>query len=265
MGKRKRKKRGFRKALLRQPAVVRTVALCASFLLRLWLRTMRYAFRSDFAASPAWMPCRAIYVFWHENLLFPAHTHVRLNVATLVSQHRDGELLAQIVRLLGGQVVRGSTRRGGLPAVRAMIRQGKFSHLALAPDGPKGPRRVVQPGVVFLAARTGMPIIPMGFAYGRCWRARNWDKLALPHPGSFACGVVGQVLQVPESLTRDQLETCRLQLQSALDAAQAQAESLASGAPPDRPLVTLEQAQAAQPPADLPAQESVACPQEDMK
>ena len=238
--------------LLSQPILVKLIALPCSWLLRLWLGTLEFRFLARSAVcNPAWSDRPALYVFWHEMLLFPAYTHARFNVATLISHHRDGELLAQILRMLRGKAVRGSTRRRSVPALRKLIHQGRISHLAIAPDGPRGPRRVVQPGAIFLASRTGMPLVPAGLAFGKCRRVKSWDRMALPRPWQAARAVIGEPIDVPDNLSRDQIEQYRLKLQSALDDLQAQAERLAAEAKSDQNLLTLSQVQSRQ--SALPA------------
>jgi len=228
--------------LLLRPNLVKPVALASSWLLRLWMSGLDFRFRlSSIEANPAWADRGMLYLFWHEALLFPAYTHARYNVATLISRHRDGEFLAQVLRMLRGKAIRGSTTHDSVAGLRKMIRQGRFSHLAIAPDGPLGPRRLVQPGAVFLASRAGMPIVPLGFAFGACWRARSWDRMALPKPGQPARCVAGRPIEVPADLSREGLEECRRQVQQALEQVQAQAERLAAGGRPDGPLLTLRQ------------------------
>src|SRR5206468_6190352 len=106
-----------------------------------------------------------LYAFWHEHLLLPAYHYGRRDIRVLISTHADGQLIAEVCRRLGFGLVRGSTTRGGVEAVRQMLRDGGASHLAITPDGPRGPRRRVQPGVSFLASRTGLPVVPMGIGH----------------------------------------------------------------------------------------------------
>ena len=215
---------------LRNPLLIRAVSLLVSWCLRIWLGTLSYRFVwDDRAAMPQRMARRGVYLFWHEMMLFPAHTHARSRIAVLVSDHADGELIAQIMQMLGGQVVRGSTNKRGLSALRGLMRKGKFSHLAITPDGPRGPRRVVQPGAIYLASRTGMPLIPVGLSYRRCWRHRSWDRMAFPYPGELGQAVIGTPIDVPPDLDRDALEEFRLKVQAALDGVQRRAERLSHG------------------------------------
>lgn len=219
------------KIKLRHPLLIRWVALVMGFVSRVWLGTLRYRFVYD---DPSLAPenmgragRHVVYLFWHEMLLLPAYTHARRRIAVLISQHADGELIAQIIRMLGGRSVRGSTNKKGLTAVRGLMRRGRVGHLAITPDGPRGPRRQVQPGAVYVASRTGMPLVPVGCAFADCWRNRNWDRMALPKPGTLGQCVVGRAIEVPSDLDRDGLEEYRQIVQAAMDEVQARAEELA--------------------------------------
>ena len=110
-----------------------------------------------------------ILVFWHDQqFMMPlAYLAYRKGASAhiLISQHRDGELIRRIVKGFGFGTVRGSTTRGGITALRQLIRLGQAGEdLVVTPDGPKGPRHVVQKGVVYLAQVTGLPILPLSFA-----------------------------------------------------------------------------------------------------
>jgi len=228
------------KIRLTHPVAIRAAALAGSFLLRLWMRTLRLGFD---VPCPQDLPCNrprpSIYLFWHEHLLLPAYTHARERLAALISTHRDGELIAQTLACLGGRAIRGSTTRGGAAALRRMLLASRDTHVAITPDGPRGPRRVVQEGAVYLASRSGMAILPIGFAFDRPWRAHSWDRTAVPRPFSVACGVLGPAIHVPGDLDREGIETWRRTVQAALEAVQQRAESLAATERGKRKLVGL--------------------------
>jgi lysophospholipid acyltransferase (LPLAT)-like uncharacterized protein len=215
---------------LRHPLAIKTAAFLLSGIVRCWFATVTIRFTWD---DPDTQPLRmgkrrGIYVFWHEMMLMPAYTHAQQGFAVLISQHADGELIAQIIRLFRGSAVRGSTNKRGLTALRDLMRRGKLLHLAITPDGPRGPRRIVQPGAIYVASRTGMPIVPVGLAYGGCWRLRrSWDRMAFPHPGQVAQGVAGVAIDVPPDLDRDGIEQYRQRVQAAMDGVQGRAERLA--------------------------------------
>ncbi|RMH06587.1 MAG: DUF374 domain-containing protein [Nitrospirae bacterium] len=106
-----------------------------------------------------------IIAFWHDQQLMMPLAYRGNKAYILVSQHRDGEVIARIVKRFGFQVVRGSTTRGGDVAFRQLIRAGRQgADLVITPDGPQGPRHVAKAGVIHLARATGLPVIPLVFA-----------------------------------------------------------------------------------------------------
>ena len=213
---------------LNHPAIVKTGMLLASGALHALHATMDIRFVvDDPRADPLRAEERNIYAFWHEMLILPAYTHVRFATA-LISRHRDGDIIATAVRLLRGRSIRGSTTRGGVVALRRMLREGQVRHLVITPDGPRGPRRAVQQGAAFLASRTGMPIVPVGLAYSRCLRAKSWDRMAVPLPMARARVVGAAPLCVPPDADREALVEATGRIQRAMDEAQARAEALAA-------------------------------------
>jgi lysophospholipid acyltransferase (LPLAT)-like uncharacterized protein len=169
-----------------------------------------------------------IYAFWHEHMLMPAYLYGQADIHVLISRHADGQLIAEIVERLGFRTVRGSTTRGGVEALREMVKLGRTGHLAITPDGPRGPRRQVQPGVVYLASRTGLPVVPFSYGYERAWRAKSWDRFAVPRPFSKAVCVSLDPIFVPPDVGPATLEPYRLQIESALAAASLIAERWAA-------------------------------------
>src|SRR5690606_12703958 len=108
----------------------------------------------DISADPAHPTFRgpAVFVFWHEYIPLLFYVRSFCNVAMLVSAHRDAEVLSQAARFMGFATVRGSTQRGGGSALRAMRRRGRMMNLAITPDGPRGPRRRMAAGAIYLAS-----------------------------------------------------------------------------------------------------------------
>ena len=108
---------------------------------------------------------RVIIAFWHGRGLMLPLAYRGSQAHILISRHRDGELIHRIVARFGFQSVRGSTTRGGVPALRQLIRLGRSGvDLVVTPDGPKGPRQIAQLGVVQLAKATGLAILPLTFS-----------------------------------------------------------------------------------------------------
>lgn len=126
-----------------------------------------------------------IFVFWHGQLLPLMHYHRGEGITALVSDHADGEYLAQVIERHGFQTVRGSSTRGGEKGLKGLLRAAKAGrNLAITPDGPKGPRGEFKPGALAVAQMTGLPVVPLGAGASSGWRFRSWDGFMVPRPGS---------------------------------------------------------------------------------
>ena len=218
---------------IRHPLIVKMVGFAVACVVRVWIGLVRYRYRALGAnCEPIRRGCRGryLYAFWHEDLLLPAYHYSCTGAHVLVSEHADGELIARACRHLGLRLVRGSTTRHGVKALLGMLRHAGKTHLVVTPDGPRGPRRQVQPGLIFLAARTGLPIIAIGFAYSRAWRTGSWDRMALPWPWSSAVCVQAEPIVVPANARGDQLEAYRLRVEDAFRRAEVAAARVLHGA-----------------------------------
>lgn len=212
---------------LRHPGLIKLAGLCIAGAVRGLMSTVRCR---EYLSSPLLRPDHpqnkqpCIFAFWHESILYMAgrYGHHK-NVAILISQHADGELIAQVIHRLGMKTVRGSTNKNGARAVMKMLEEAHSRHLAITPDGPRGPRREVQIGTIFLASRTGFPILPIGISYRQAWYARSWDRFGVPYPFSHAAGVGGELLHVPPHLPKHELEEYAVELKRRMDLATEQA------------------------------------------
>ena len=220
---------------IRHPILIQAVGFAIAWVVRLWIGTLRYRYRpmgANYDPNRPGFQGRYLYAFWHENILVPAYHYARRDIHVLISEHADGRMIAEACRHLGFRVVRGSATRGGARAVRQMWRRSRSAHLAITPDGPRGPRRRVQPGVVYLAALTGLPIVPFGIAFTRAWRMNSWDRFAVPCPWSEAVCVTAEPIHVPENVRKDQFEHYRQKVEDAMNAATEAAERIVQGGPP---------------------------------
>lgn len=231
---------------LSHPLVIRLVAALAALVVRLWMATTRVRMHSGDGRPHPVDPAqgRFIYAFWHETLLAPIS--VRPQARVLISQHRDGELIAQVCQWLGLGVVRGSTSRGGSQALLEMIRGDDRTHLAITPDGPRGPRRELKAGAIMVASQAGLPIVLVGIGFTRAWRARSWDRFAVPLPFSTLVGVISEPITIPKNLDRPGMEHYQRLVEERLLALTYQAEDWAhrlrtegrNARPPDLPAAT---------------------------
>ena len=201
------------------PLSIRCGGLLASQSIRAWMRTMEYrALYYDRSLDPMYGCTQPrIYVFWHEYILVPLYLRGHCDLAMLLSKHRDAEILARVAAHMGFDCVRGSTNRGSTAALMDLRRRGRYMHLTITPDGPRGPRRKLAVGPIYLASRLGLPLVPLGFGIDRPWRMKSWDRFAVPKPFSQIRGIVGPEVRVPDNLNREQLEQYRQGLEHLLN------------------------------------------------
>lgn len=214
---------------IRHPWLIRATSWTAAWVIRCGMATISYRYRPlgpNLDPGLTSLQGRYIYAFWHENMLLPVRFYSGLGIRVLISQHADGQMIAEVCERFGFRPIRGSSTRGGVEAVRQMLREGQVGHLAITPDGPRGPRRKVQPGVIYLAARTGLPIVPAGFGSQRPWRLESWDRFAIPRPFTRGTCVTLEPIRVPGS-DHERLEPWRQQVEWAINRATELAEQWA--------------------------------------
>ena len=124
-----------------------------------------------------------VFTLWHGQMLPLLWHHRRQGIAVLISEHRDGEVIARIASALGFRAVRGSTYRGADRALAGLVRELRAGHdVAVTPDGPRGPAHQFAPGALVAAQRAGAPVVAVGVAAARSWRLRSWDGFMIPKP-----------------------------------------------------------------------------------
>jgi lysophospholipid acyltransferase (LPLAT)-like uncharacterized protein len=152
-----------------------------------------------------------ICAFWHGRQLLMSFTKSdferKTPLYTLTSEHQDGQMISSAVSWLGIRSIKGSSSRSGSRAARQMLDcLEKGYHVGITPDGPKGPKYHVKPGVIFLASQSGCLIYPMSYGAKRCWVFNSWDGMILPKPFSKAVRIVGDPVFVPADLDAEQLK-----------------------------------------------------------
>lgn len=214
---------------IRDPQIIRWLAFFGAILIRLYVFTLRFRYRPlGINHDPALgkVAGHFIYTFWHENILVPCCRYAGKRYHALVSQHADGEITAQALQQLGYKTIRGSSTRGGVQALKKMLATVRESHMIVAADGPRGPRWEVQPGAIYLASRSGLPIIVLALSYERPWRLRSWDRFVIPRPFSAVTMVTSHPINVPPGIGREELEAYRLKVQQVLHEANRRAAEL---------------------------------------
>jgi lysophospholipid acyltransferase (LPLAT)-like uncharacterized protein len=139
----------------------------------------------------------AIFCVWHSTILYFIYVLAPLGLTAMISRSRDGEDIAWVMDRFGYDNARGSAHRGGGSALREMLRTlGEGRNVIITPDGPKGPRYVLKPGVVALARHKRLPIVPIAYSAPRRWEFESWDRMKLPKPFSRTVIWVGDPIDV---------------------------------------------------------------------
>ncbi|MEZ4372413.1 MAG: DUF374 domain-containing protein [Polyangiaceae bacterium] len=185
---------------------------CLAFVVRLLLLTLRVRVSGALPTGPA------VFAFWHGKQLGLLKVPRRRPTQVMVSWSRDGELQSAAMGSFGLKVVRGSSSRGGGAALRQLVRHLPEQDIALAVDGPRGPRRRAKAGAVLAGRLGGARLVPLGIAYSRSFVFRRaWDRFEVPLPFSRVCVVIGDATDPTsaEQLTRD-LQVAERQAQGTL-------------------------------------------------
>jgi lysophospholipid acyltransferase (LPLAT)-like uncharacterized protein len=160
-----------------------------------------------------------IFCLWHNRLAISMLVHRRFGrkLAALISASKDGALLAAVMEKFGVAQVRGSSSRRGPQALLELTNRAKLGYdLAVTPDGPRGPRYVVQKGVIALAQVTGLPIIPVTCNTGRKFCLKSWDGFQIPYPFSRCELILNEPIRVPREACDVKREELRSELEGSL-------------------------------------------------
>ncbi|MGL6226128.1 MAG: lysophospholipid acyltransferase family protein [Thermoguttaceae bacterium] len=194
------------------PLLLKTAGFLGSSAVRSWMSTLDYQVAYyDPVVDPAYANDgqHRIYLFWHEYILVPLYLRRNCNLTMLLSQHRDGHVLEQVANIFGFDCVRGSSYRGGVQAIRQMMEAAGSGHLTITPDGPRGPRRKLAIGAIYLASKLQFPLVLLGTGIQKPWRMKSWDRFAVPRPCSRVRLVVSPDIWVPQQANREVLEHFR--------------------------------------------------------
>ncbi len=147
-----------------------------------------------------------IVVLWHEDIYFSIFLLQHLNLTSLSSRSKDGDAICEVTRHFGMKAIRGSTTRGGIGALKQSIQTlNQGNSVVVTPDGPKGPAHQIKTGALFLAKKTGLPIMPFHYEGSQVWRASSWDRQKIPLPFGKIFGRFGEPLFIPASCSDQEL------------------------------------------------------------
>ncbi|WP_029247994.1 lysophospholipid acyltransferase family protein [Schlesneria paludicola] len=224
---------------IRSRWLTKAAAFCAVAACRMLFATCRKKFIGDVldaGLDPSYnTPDAQRYVLcvWHDALLLPTFAcpeSMRKQCCCLVSKHQDGSYLAEAMACLDYTTVRGSSQRGGAEALRQLISDTAGMHIIFTPDGPRGPRRQMKQGPLFVAAQTNRQILPGAFVAKSAWRIRgSWTDLVIPMPFTTIYLMTGAPIAIPADVTRDQLSQYLDLAQQAMDQLNEQADRMFTG------------------------------------
>ncbi len=171
-------------------------------------------------------PC--IYAFWHNQQAFVLYLTSKFEkgrkICCLVSLSKDGEYIARTAHKFGVKAMRGSTSKGGFSALRGLIDIADADYsLAITPDGPRGPVYTIQPGIIYLAKKTGLPIVPVACKITNKISARSWDRFQVPLPFGSSAYLYGEPVYISED---KDIKQARIELKDALNQLNQQADEI---------------------------------------
>ena len=203
---------------------IKLVAVLGTPFVRLLFWTLRFRFtdRARLLETPPEKPL--LWAFWHNRLLIMAYVfeHFFCNPsgrtgAALISQSKDGDYISEFMKRFSIRPIRGSSSRGGARSLIEMKRAIQDGYImAFTPDGPRGPRYSVSPGLVKLAQITEGVVLPVHITYSSCWRLKNWDGFMIPKPFALVDITFDEVLKIPETTTEEEFEHQRVRLERML-------------------------------------------------
>jgi lysophospholipid acyltransferase (LPLAT)-like uncharacterized protein len=204
------------------PFKARVTGFLVSLIIRSVCLTLRWELqdKAGFAKKPPENP--VIWTFWH-NRIFTIPVMYRKYLrhrsgAILTSQSKDGAIIATSIKCFGVDAVRGSSSRGGLRALLSLKKWlSNGFDVAITPDGPRGPRYQLAPGVIILAQKTGAGILPIRAKYSSFWRLNSWDQFQIPRPFSKVTIILEPVTTIPPDLDEDNFESERLRVEKIMN------------------------------------------------
>ncbi|NOR23284.1 MAG: DUF374 domain-containing protein [Desulforhopalus sp.] len=199
--------------------LLRLVPQIFAWLMRGWFRSCRVVLHNEENCfSSEERNKTGIASFWHYSIIYILYHMREYSATAMVSASRDGDYIARLAEELDFDTVRGSRNNKGVEGLKAMLRAiRKGNSAAIVADGSQGPPRVLQPGAILLASRTGAPIIPMVFAASSYFAINSWDRTIIPKPFSRIDFYYGEPIFVSAKLKPEEVEVYRLHLEEQLN------------------------------------------------
>jgi lysophospholipid acyltransferase (LPLAT)-like uncharacterized protein len=204
----------------RKAAILGTLA---GWLMKVWSFTLRVEIEDRCGISrPDAHLAPVVYALWHSRIftippIWAIACGKSRRSVVLTSASHDGALLARAMGVFGIGAVRGSSSRravAGLIGMKRALLEG--FDVCITPDGPRGPRYALHPGVVKLAETAQAPILPIHVTYSSAWRLKTWDRLVIPKPFSRVLVVFDELHHIPAKLDGPAFQEKLLTLQAIL-------------------------------------------------
>lgn len=164
----------------------------------------------------------AIFAFWHGRMMLLPAINPPRKMHVLISEHRDGKLISQVIHHFGQDTVVGSSSKGGTEAVRNIVRLlKKGDNISITPDGPRGPNQVAEAGIVTIAKLSGKQVIPVTFSASKHKRLKSWDRFMIAKPFGRIVFCIGAPIMIEQAD-----EAARIAIETSMNNLVEQADAL---------------------------------------
>ncbi len=197
------------------------IATIGTALVKLLCATLRFRIHDPAGFLRLPPTVQIIGAFWHNRLLIIPWFFTRYmgprGASALTSASQDGDLVAAALARFGIGAIRGSSSRRGAVAMLEMRRTlAAGSDIAITPDGPRGPRYRLHPGIIALSQHSGIPILPICVSYSRFWELPSWDAFQIPHPFATVEVTLLPLEQISATSTAEDFERHRARVEHLL-------------------------------------------------
>lgn len=169
-----------------------------------------------------------VLAFWHETMLTPWYLHRNQNFSAIISQSKDGEILTRLLNLWNYSVARGSSHKGGKDAMKQLLDFAKQKKsIAITPDGPTGPAKILKPGAVVTAKKSNIPLVLAGIGYDKFYQFSSWDKFKVPHFFSTAKVIYSEPVFIDANLDFEETDAIIKECENILNKLQKEAQTFA--------------------------------------
>ncbi len=215
----------MKKLLKKLKFMPRFAAWLAATIIRIWAWTQRIEFVDPNGYLDDKREGALIFSIWHNRLILMAFlipAPLRKRVLFLTSRSKDGEIIARVLEKSGMVGARGSTSKKGVDkgGARALVEMRRWlrtgNHVAITPDGPRGPKYEIQPGAIWLASKSGCPIVPVSFNSRSHLELGTWDNTQLARPFSKGEFVLGDAIEIPADLGTEDVEKYQIKVRDAI-------------------------------------------------